>query len=62
LIVTDWTGAMDGPFALRESKACPSVPDRAPAPVTTSPAKNAKSSQKSSSKQHTTHASKSSAR
>jgi hypothetical protein len=34
LMVTDYTGAQDGPFALRPAKACPSVPNRVP-PVTT---------------------------
>ena len=55
LIVTDWSGAEDGPFALRSSSACPSVPNRAPEP--------AKSSRKSEgSKKHTTHRSASAAR
>lgn len=32
LIVTDNTGAQDGPFVLRLNKACPKVPDVVPAP------------------------------
>lgn len=58
LIVTDWSGAEDGPFALREPKACPSVPNRVPEPATS---KKTSKKSKSSSK-HTTAASKSSAR
>jgi hypothetical protein len=30
LIVTDWTGAQDGPFRINLSSACPAVPDRVP--------------------------------
>lgn len=33
LIVTDWSGAQDGPFALREPKACASVPNTVPRPA-----------------------------
>jgi hypothetical protein len=32
LIVTDTSGAQDGPFRLTPSAACPRVPDRAPTP------------------------------
>lgn len=32
LVVTDVTGAQDGPFRLAPSTACPAVPDRAPTP------------------------------
>ncbi len=65
LIVTDWSGAQDGPFALRQAKACPVVPNVAPKPAaaTSKPAsKKAGSSTKASSKKRTTNASKSSAR
>jgi hypothetical protein len=52
LIVTDWSGAQDGPFLLREAKACPTVPNAAPpvAPVVRSKS----STKKSTSKQSTT--------
>lgn len=62
LIVTDWSGAQDGPFALRESRACPAVPNVAPAPAPVAKSKKAGSSTKASSKKHTTNASESSAR
>ena len=32
LVVTDNTGAQDGPFVLRLAKACPKVPDAVPTP------------------------------
>jgi hypothetical protein len=32
VIVTDYTGAQDGPFRLSPNTACPRVPDRAPKP------------------------------
>lgn len=32
LVVTDYTGAEDGPFALNLASACPAVPDRVPFP------------------------------
>jgi hypothetical protein len=35
LIVTDYTGAEDGPFRLKLNKACPSVPNKVPATTTT---------------------------
>jgi hypothetical protein len=35
LLVTDYTGAEDGPFLLREKQACPKVPNRVPSGVTT---------------------------
>lgn len=63
LIVTDWSGAQDGPFALRLPKACRLVPNRVPAPVvstgtathsttkkTTTSSKSTKSSTKHSSR------------
>jgi hypothetical protein len=34
LVVTDYTGAQDGPFALGSTKACPSVPNVVPTPKT----------------------------
>jgi hypothetical protein len=34
LIVTDYTGAEDGPFRLKLNKACPSVPNKVPATTT----------------------------
>ena len=34
-VVTDATGAEDGPFRLRLTTACPAVPDEVPAPSTT---------------------------
>ena len=39
LVVTDSTGAEDGPFALHLDKACPSVPNKGPAPTTTTKTK-----------------------
>jgi len=51
LIVTDWSGAEDGPFALREARACPTVPNTAPAPAPVS--KRGSSTKKSTSKQST---------
>jgi hypothetical protein len=63
LIVTDWSGAQDGPFALRQTKACPSVPNVAPTPVAPRVGtKTSTSSTKTSSKKRTTAGSKSSAR
>jgi hypothetical protein len=35
LVVTDYTGAEDGPFRLKLNKACPSVPNKVPATTTT---------------------------
>ncbi len=63
LIVTDWSGAQDGPFALRSprpARRCPTGRPRRSRPR--QPTKKAKSSKKASSKKHTTHASKRSAR
>jgi hypothetical protein len=68
LIVTDWSGAQDGPFALRQTKACPSAPNVAPMPApvvmkpVAKPTTKSKSSTKTSSKKRTTAGSKSSAR
>jgi hypothetical protein len=63
LIVTDWTGAQDGPFALRQSKACASVPDRVPAPVVArTSTRKSKSTKTKSSHKHTKNASSRSAR
>jgi len=62
LIVTDWSGAQDGPFALRPAKACPAVPNVAPKPVAAKRSTKAGSSTQASSKKQTTNASKSSAR
>jgi hypothetical protein len=54
LIVTDSTGAQDGPFTLRESKACPQVPNVVPAPPATKKSTSKKStSKKSTSKKST---------
>jgi hypothetical protein len=40
LIVTDYTGAENGPFRLKLNKACPKVPNQVPAtPTTTAPVK-----------------------
>ena len=41
LVVTDSTGAEDGPFALHVDKACPSVPNKVPATTTTTKARRA---------------------
>jgi hypothetical protein len=65
LIVTDWSGAQDGPFALREPKACPSVPNTVPQPVATKKAttkKSTSSKKKTSSPKQSTDASTRSAR
>ncbi len=63
LIVTDWSGAQDGPFALRESKACPSVPSTAPVPARSKAStRKSTSSKQSGSKKQTTAGAKSSAR
>jgi hypothetical protein len=32
LVVTDWTGAQDGPFTLGSTKTCPTVPNVVPTP------------------------------
>jgi hypothetical protein len=42
LIVTDYTGAEDGPFRLKLNKACPSVPNKVPATPTTTTTKPVK--------------------
>jgi hypothetical protein len=42
LIVTDYTGAEDGPFRLKLNKACPSVPNKVPATTTTTTTKPVK--------------------
>jgi len=62
LIVTDWSGAQDGPFALKPAKACRTVPNVAPQPVAATKSKKAGSSTQSSSKKQSSNASTSSAR
>jgi hypothetical protein len=39
LVVTDYTGAQDGPFNLGPAKACPKVPNAVPTPKVTAKAK-----------------------
>jgi hypothetical protein len=54
LVVTDVTGAQDGPFRIYYSQKCPAVPDRVPAPV--KPKTKVKRSKHSSQKHSTTTA------
>jgi hypothetical protein len=54
LVVTDYTGAEDGPFNLGPAKACPKVPNVVPTPkVKPKPKPKPKPKKKTSVKQHT---------
>jgi hypothetical protein len=52
LVVTDISGAQDGPFRLYYSQTCPAVPDRVPAPA--KPKAKPKAKAKHPSKKHST--------
>jgi hypothetical protein len=52
LVVTDTTGAQDGPFRLAPSSACPSVPDRAPKPKTKKTKKSKQTKQRHTTRGH----------
>jgi len=65
LIVTDWSGAQDGPFALREPTPCRTVPDVVPEPVGHAASRThqtSSSSHRTSSQHHPTTGSKRSTR
>jgi hypothetical protein len=54
LIVTDWSGAQDGPFALKEPKACPSVP-KVPATTKKPSSKKTSSAKRTSASRRSAH-------
>jgi hypothetical protein len=65
VVVTDYTGAQDGPFALHYTKTCPAVPAVVPRPKTTAKKKTASkkaATHKQSSRKSTTKASQTSRR
>jgi hypothetical protein len=52
LVVSDYTGAEDGPFTLSPAKACPKVPNFVPAPKVTTKPKKSNTKNKATIKKH----------